>query len=262
MVISLRSIGSRPAKNMGLQDIADRPRFKHLSLPVAANALLQTALVCLLVLSLGWLGLLLALGSLTFYAAACLFLSACKGFGFGLSCGLATLAIGLCVFGFPIVSAGPAAMKTQCASHLRQIGTALQNYRDLNGVYPPTVVATEAGKLMHSWRVLILPYMGYEDVFKMYDMDQPWDSPHNKKLIDQMPPEYRCPADTSRDGTTSYVAVQGSAFWSGSVMKESLAKLGSPKICLVETVNARIPWTAPRDLSLDEAIVGIVVGAN
>jgi len=39
-------------------------------------------------------------------------------------------------------------------------GLALFNYHDDYGSYPPAYIADESGRPMHSWRVLILPYLG------------------------------------------------------------------------------------------------------
>ena len=34
-----------------------------------------------------------------------------------------------------------------------------------------------------SWRVLVLPYVEEEALYKQYHFDEPWDSENNKKLI-------------------------------------------------------------------------------
>ena len=41
-----------------------------------------------------------------------------------------------------------------------------------------------------SWRVLLLPMMGYSDLYEQFDLDAPWDAPQNKRLISQMPREF------------------------------------------------------------------------
>ena len=66
-------------------------------------------------------------------------------------------------------------------NNLRQIALALQSYHQANGCFPPAYVADKNGKPMHSWRVLILPYLGFDDLYKAYDFTEPWDGPNNKK---------------------------------------------------------------------------------
>ena len=47
----------------------------------------------------------------------------------------------------------------QCTNNLKQIAAALQAYHQANGCFPPAYIADKSGKPMHSWRVLILPYL-------------------------------------------------------------------------------------------------------
>ncbi len=41
-----------------------------------------------------------------------------------------------------------------------------------------------------SWRVEILPFLEQLELYDQFKHDEPWDSPHNLKLIDQMPQVY------------------------------------------------------------------------
>ena len=110
---------------------------------------------------------------------------------------------------------------------------------------------------MHSWRVLILPYLGDNTLFKRYNLNEPWDGPNNKKLLDSMPGFFACPCDSDArsDNCTDYVAVVGSdAAWPGARpigRGEPLAKALSNTIRLVEASHSHIPWMEPRDLDLD-----------
>ena len=47
-------------------------------------------------------------------------------------------------------------------NNLRKSRLALHNYHQANGCFPPAYIADKNGKPMHSWRVLILPYMEYD----------------------------------------------------------------------------------------------------
>ncbi len=115
---------------------------------------------------------------------------------------------------------------------------------------------------MHSWRVLILPYLESaqaQAVASQYRFDEPWDGPHNRKLAGKMPDLYRCPNSPPNSVTTSYVAVVGpGTTWPGG---EPGVKRGDSraafqafeeKILLVESCGVKIPWMEPRDLELDQ----------
>jgi len=47
---------------------------------------------------------------------------------------------------------------------------------------------------MHSWRVLLLPFLDQKPLFDQYRFDEPWDGPHNRKLVSQIQYAYRCPS--------------------------------------------------------------------
>ena len=64
--------------------------------------------------------------------------------------------------------------------------------------------APKAGGL--SWRVALLPYIEEETLYKGFKLDEPWDSPHNIKLLPRMPKMYK-PARNYREPFTTYFQV-------------------------------------------------------
>lgn len=149
----------------------------------------------------------------------------------------------------------------KCTSHLKQLGIAMQNYHDTYRAYPPAYFADADGKPMHSWRVLLLPYLEQGELYKQIRFDEPWDSPHNRKLTESFRPAvYRCPAATGPATETSYVVVTGPETMfpgdHGLKLREIPDGL-SKTISIVEVANSGIHWMEPRDLTLDEALAGI-----
>ena len=153
-----------------------------------------------------------------------------------------------------------ASPRSQCANSLYQIAEALQRYRQVNGSFPPAYIADKNGKPMHSWRVLILPYMDAENPYNKYDFNEPWNGPKNRNILYDLPFTYNCPCDhetNSPGGTeTSYVAVVGpNAAWPGDKPRKldpgDFPGDPSHTVMLVEVTNSGISWTEPRDLSLN-----------
>jgi hypothetical protein len=108
----------------------------------------------------------------------------------------------------------PAAERTAaCKTNLKRLGLALHNYHDDHGSFPPPYIADKAGRPMHSWRVLLLPYLSesaeQQTVLREYRFDESWDGPHNRKLHDLTLKVFRCPSDASPATETTYVAVVG-----------------------------------------------------
>jgi Protein of unknown function (DUF1559) len=64
---------------------------------------------------------------------------------------------------------GEAARRAQCRNNLKQIALALHDYHQQYGVLPPAYVADASGRPMHSWRVLLLPFLEQQSLYDQYD---------------------------------------------------------------------------------------------
>ena len=62
------------------------------------------------------------------------------------------------------------------------------------------------GDLLLSWRVELLPYLEQDNLYKQFKMDEAWDGPNNKKLIEQMPKVYEIVGREAPKGQTFYQA--------------------------------------------------------
>ncbi len=148
--------------------------------------------------------------------------------------------------------------RSECKNNLKQIAMAMYNYHDMYGTFPPAYVADKDGRARHSWRVLLLPFLEYDALYKEYRFDEPWNGPHNKLLAAQAPHVYHCPSDAGTNA--SYFAVVGpNTVFPGakSVAIKDIVD-GTPNtILLVEASDSGINWLEPRDLSYVEAVRGI-----
>jgi hypothetical protein len=72
----------------------------------------------------------------------------------------------------------------QDVNDVRQIMIAFHCYIDEHEKFPPLYTVDKNGKPLHSWRVLILPYLDQEerDLYKSIRLDEPWDSEYNKQF--------------------------------------------------------------------------------
>jgi hypothetical protein len=145
-----------------------------------------------------------------------------------------------------------------CANQLTIISVALKEYHEVHQCYPPAVVQDAQGKPIHSWRVLILPYLGDEaaqQIYDQYDFASAWNSPQNRLLIDKMPVIFRCP--DRRKGApneTDYVAIDGPfAAWNGQASRTQ-TDFTAETIAIVEIEDSGIKWTEPRDISIMQAV--------
>lgn len=150
-----------------------------------------------------------------------------------------------------------------CVSNMKQLTLAVLNYEARHGHFPPAYVADENGKPMHSWRVLILPFLEQEALYKQYDLLEPWNGPHNSRLMKKCPKVFQCPSAHNREpSATNYVAVVGDVTaWpeNKKVEFDDIEDDTSNTILLVEVADSDINWLEPRDIAFDQAIRGVNV---
>ena len=86
------------------------------------------------------------------------------------------------------------------ANRFQQVGGAVVNYAEVYRQVPPAVHLSKEGQPLLSWRVLLLPFLEYENIYIKFNLDEPWDGPTNKPLLSEMPHVYARPG---REGTAS-----------------------------------------------------------
>ena len=119
----------------------------------------------------------------------------------------APVAVGLLL---PAVqSARAAARRMQSSNNLKQIALALLNYESAYRRFPGAYSVDKDGTPLLSWRVHILPYIEQGNLYQQFHLDEPWDSEHNIKLLDQMPDVYRSPSSYAEPHMTVYRAIGG-----------------------------------------------------
>jgi hypothetical protein len=160
-----------------------------------------------------------------------------------------------------IALAVPAVQKTRVASrrmqsqnNLKQIGLAMHNYHDTFGRFPPQALTDKNGKPLLSWRVAILPFIEQDAVYRQFKLDEPWDSEHNKKLLEQMPKIYTpVNAKTGEKYETFYqvFAGKGTVFEPGEKITFASITDGTSNTIMVVEAGDAVPWTKPDDLPFD-----------
>lgn len=78
------------------------------------------------------------------------------------------------------------------ANSMKQIGIGIDNFDDTFDELPHDTY-TPDGKPLLSWRVHLLPFIEEEQLYLMFRLDEPWDSPNNLALLAKMPRIYAHP---------------------------------------------------------------------
>lgn len=155
-----------------------------------------------------------------------------------------------------VQAAREAARRAQCSNNLKQIGLAMHQYESQYGCFPPAYLPDKAGKPMHSWRVLLLPYLEAEPLYWQYRFDEPWDGPNNQVLTNLMPTVYRCPSDPSPNAamTTNYVVITGVGTMFEGAKATSLGDIAdgtSNTLLVVEVPGTSVHWMEPKDTTVE-----------
>jgi prepilin-type processing-associated H-X9-DG protein len=162
-------------------------------------------------------------------------------------------------------SAREAARRAQCVNNLRQIALALHNYHDANNAFPKPAITGKDGKPLLSWRVAILPYIEQNELYNRFHLDEPWDSPHNKALLKEMPATYQCPSRPVREPfTTAYRVFSGKGALFEDDLGTTIAHVtdGTSNTMMVVESLEEVAWTKPDELKFDPAAKPSLYGAG
>ncbi len=150
----------------------------------------------------------------------------------------------------------------QTSSRLKHVALALLQYDDQKRHLPPAAVCDSDGRPLLSWRVLLLPYLGEEALYKEFRLDEPWDSPHNRPLLGRMPeayaPTYRRrlkpPPGPGETFIHAFVG-KGTAFEgrAGLSLRTDFPD-GLRQTVLVIAGGEPTPWTKPEDVVFAEGV--------
>lgn len=140
--------------------------------------------------------------------------------------------------------------RARTIENLARLGKALNAYSDRYAGYPVTKAVNSPAYPPMSWRVAILPLLGYEELFQQYRPTEPWDSSANKQVLAQIPPEFQSPERP--DTKTNYLVPLSfdAAFGGGRRLNRATFEDGPDyTLILVEADDSQaVEWTRPEDL--------------
>lgn len=142
---------------------------------------------------------------------------------------------------------------------LRELSGAIEKFNQDKRRFPLREILGEDGESLLSWRVRILPYLGYETLYNKFHLNERWDSPHNIQLLAEMPSILRNGPEGMKAGHTTFVAPYGGStpdrqtIW--DIVPGDLREIPEEQtesILLVEVnEEAAVPWTSPEDFNIE-----------
>ncbi|MGE3821006.1 MAG: DUF1559 domain-containing protein [Isosphaeraceae bacterium] len=170
------------------------------------------------------------------------------------------LVVGLCLvsiwLGQSVLSAVHASREHRCKAHLQLLRRGFDAYHQEHGHFPAPYTTDHEGRPLLSWRVTLLPHLGRRDLFDRFHHDEPWDSPHNRALLPEIPKALVCPEAGGFE--TGFLVVVGpktdlgslnTPFEPGRGVDRREITDGTSQVILVAEAERRVPWTCPDDLA-------------
>ncbi|MFO1021397.1 MAG: DUF1559 domain-containing protein [Planctomycetales bacterium] len=171
-----------------------------------------------------------------------------------------------------LFSGAPASAPVSAASarsrdRLQQIMQGMQKHHENFRTFPPPpkTAVDKDGKQLLSWRVHLLPFIDQEPLYKQFHLDEPWNSPRNRKLLDKMPDVYRSRGISSIEPLTGFVLFDHPAMYDISMGGPAIQQIrdGTSNTLLVVEASPElaVPWTRPTDISFNPAQPLNAIGA-
>jgi predicted Zn finger-like uncharacterized protein len=162
-------------------------------------------------------------------------------------------------------------LRAESLRNIEKIALALNAYAADHGSYPLPRIDRPDGTPMHSWRVLLLPYLGEEALFNQYDLDQPWDSPENLQFAARVPSVYLPPGGAVFGTEAGYSLITGPGTLFPPAPPRGVIALGprhvsddpAQTLLVVQSLpppNTYMSWTEPVDLDV-RLMQGVLGGA-
>lgn len=138
---------------------------------------------------------------------------------------------------------------------MKTIGEASVQFRRDNDGLPPRAITDESGIPLLSWRVALLPYLGSDgkELHERFHLDEPWDSEHNRTLVEKMPGVFAA-SEHGVQGNTRYLVPVGEdcLYPTNGVAARSIPRgLGKTIFAVKVGPLYEVVWTRPADFSYD-----------
>ncbi|MCH2182846.1 MAG: DUF1559 domain-containing protein [Mariniblastus sp.] len=141
----------------------------------------------------------------------------------------------------------------QRTARFRKIAAALKEYEEQHGALPSVESRSQTEDLpaQFSWRVALLPMLGYQELYDRFQFDQPWDHPENLQVAEEIPTEFQFQPDTHLSNIHLFAGPGG--LHADRASAPGLDQVKDRKIwnaIVIEgSEKTALPWTQPEALN-------------
>ncbi|MDR2116041.1 MAG: DUF1559 domain-containing protein [Planctomycetaceae bacterium] len=153
-------------------------------------------------------------------------------------------------------------IQQQRIEQMLMLGQIFMAYYKKNNKFPADICSADGTRLL-SWRVSVLPMLGLEELYNKFKLDESWDSPTNKPLLETMPLIFRPLANNVKHPKTiiRFFDSEGTPFADPNLKQEELKNPQSTLMLISVDSEKAVEWTKPESLTFDidkfEEVVGL-----
>ncbi|MEM9828584.1 MAG: DUF1559 domain-containing protein [Planctomycetota bacterium] len=149
----------------------------------------------------------------------------------------------------PADGLGAGQRRARALDNLKKVHAAMMKFVESQEKFPTQRTQTTSGFPALSWRVQILPELGYGELYRQFDQSKRWDEEPNLSLLQYIPPEYVSP-ERFDVKTNIQVPLRGGFVFDGKVNR-TVAEIEdglASTVFLMEVDDAlAVEWTRPDD---------------
>jgi hypothetical protein len=154
-------------------------------------------------------------------------------------------------------------IQQQRVEQLLMLGQLFMAYYQKNNKFPTDIRSADGVPLL-SWRVALLPMLGLEELYKQFKLDESWDSPTNKPLMETMPLIFQPFADNIKPPQTTirFFDSEGTPFANPDLKPEELKNPQSTLLFVAVQPEKAVEWTKPESLTFEAEKLEEIVGST
>jgi hypothetical protein len=154
-------------------------------------------------------------------------------------------------------------LQQQRVEQLLMLGQIFMAYYQKNHKLPSDIQSADGVPLL-SWRVALLPMLGLEELYKQFKLDESWDSPINKPLMETMPLIFRPLADNIKPPKTTvrFFNSEGTPLANPNLKPEELKNPQTTLLFVAVQPEKAVEWTKPESLTFEVDKLEEIVGSK
>lgn len=136
-------------------------------------------------------------------------------------------------------------------NNLKQMALAMHSYHEVYRQLPsPSSINPQVRHPNLSWRVDLLPFLDYSNLYNQIRRNEPYDSPHNRQFWSQMPKVYATPGTDPSQGKTRYqIFVGPNTPLHGPRPTITSIIDGTANTIMIVEGGKEVNWMAPEDIN-------------